>query len=108
MVTAFDQLAAEMATAELGDARLSRRLGLIIGAVARRPGESLPKTLVSAAALEATYRFMSNQSVTPERILAPHIAATCVRAEEAGLVLAIQDTTECEFAGESRQGLGRL
>lgn len=101
-------MAAEMATAKLGDARLSRRLGLIVGAVARRPGKSLPKTLVSTAALEATYRFMSNQSVTPERILAPHIEATGVRAEEAGFVLAIHDTTECEFAGESRQGLGRL
>lgn len=101
-------MAMEMATAELGDARLSRRLGLIVAAVGRRPGKSLPKTLVSTAALEATYRFMSNQSVTPERILAPHIAATCARAEDAGFVLAIQDTTECEFAGESRQGLGRL
>jgi hypothetical protein len=108
MVTAFEHLATEMATADLGDARLSRRLGLIMAALSRRPGESLPKTLVSAAALEATYRFMSNQSVTPQRILAPHIAATCVRAEEAGFALAIQDTTECEFAGESRQGLGRL
>jgi len=108
MAKAFDQLADEMADAELGDARLSRRLGLIVGAIAQRPGKSLPKALVSSAALEATYRFMSNDAVTPERILEPHIAATCVRAQEAACVLAIHDTTECEFAGEPREGLGRL
>jgi hypothetical protein len=108
MVANFDRLATEMASAEFGDARLSRRLGLIVGAIAQRPGKSLPKTLASGAALEATYRFMSNEAVTADRILAPHIAATCDRVEEAGTVLAIHDTTECEFAGESRRGLGRL
>lgn len=97
-----------MARAELGDKRLSRRLGLIVAAFARRPGKSLPKMLASSAALEATYRFMSNEAVTPDGILAPHVAATCARAEEAGLILAIHDTTECEFAGETRRGLGRL
>jgi hypothetical protein len=109
MAIAFDHLAREMAAAELGDARLSRRLGMIVGAIAQRPGKSLPKALVSSAALEATYRFMSNDAVTPERILAPHIAATSVRAEQAECVLAIHDTTECEFAGEEpREGLGWL
>jgi IS4 transposase len=104
----FDHLVDEMADAELGDARLSRRLALIAEAVAKRPGKSLPKALVSDAALEATYRFMSNDAVTPARILAPHIAATSERAEEAGCVLAIHDTTECEFKGDPREGLGRL
>lgn len=109
MALGLDHLAVELADAELGDARLSRRLALIVGAVARRPGQSLPKALVSGAALEATYRFMSNEAVTPERILAPHIAATCERAATAACVLAIHDTTECEFGGEQqREGLGRL
>ena len=108
MTNGFKHLAAEMARAELGDARLSRRLGLIVDAIVQRPGKSLPKTLASEAALEATYRFMSNEAVTPDRILAPHIAATCARVEQAGVVVAIHDTTECEFAGESRRGLGRL
>lgn len=108
MTIDFDHLAEEMAGAELGDARLSRRLGLIVGAIALRPGKSLPKALVSSAALEATYRFMSNEAVTPAGILAPHIAATCDRVAEAGCVLAIHDTTACEFKGEPREGLGRL
>lgn len=108
MTIGFDHLAEEMAGAELGDARLSRRLGLIVGAIALRPGKSLPKALVSSAALEATYRFMSNEAVTPAGILAPHIAATCDRVAEAGCVLAIHDTTACEFRGELREGLGRL
>lgn len=108
MAIGFDHLAKEMAGAELGDARLSRRLGLIVGAIAQRPDQSLPEALVSSAALEATYRFMSNNAVTPAGILAPHIAATCDRVAEAGCVLAIHDTTACEFKGEPREGLGRL
>lgn len=108
MTISFDHLAEEMAGAELGDARLNRRLGVIVAAIARRPGKSLPKALVSSAALEATYRFMSNDAVTPAGILAPHIAASCDRVEEAGFALAIHDTTACEFKGELREGLGRL
>jgi hypothetical protein len=109
MAFVFDQLASEMAQAELGDARRSRRLGLIVEALVTGVGKSLPKALVSEAALEATYRLMSNEAVTPERILAPHVVATCERAEEAECILAIHDTTECEFTGDhARAGLGWL
>lgn len=97
-----------MAGADLGDARLSRRLGQIVAAIARQPGKSLPKALPGPAALEATYRFMSNEAVTPEQILAPHAAATGERCV-GRCILAIQDTTECVFPGATlRDGLGWL
>ena len=101
-------LSEEMSGADLGDARLSWRLGNIVAALSERPGKTLPKALVTSASLEATYRFMSNDAVTPDAILAPHIAATCDRAEAARVALAIHDTTELAFAGEARTGLGRL
>lgn len=98
----------EMASADLGDLRRSRRLGLIVEALVANPGKSLPKALVSTAALEATYRFMSNRAVTPEAIAAPHVAATLNRMQ-GQTVLAIHDTTQLEFSGEDeRDGLGPL
>jgi hypothetical protein len=108
MTFGIERLSKEMAGADLGDARLSWRLGQIVDALGARPGESLPKALQTTAALEATYRFMSNESVIPEAILAPHIAATCERVEAAQVALAIHDTTDCDFPGEARRGLGRL
>jgi hypothetical protein len=108
MTFGIERLSNEMAGADLGDARLSWRLGQIVDALAARPGESLPKALQTTAGLEAAYRFMSNKSVIPEAILAPHIAATCERVEAAQVALAIHDTTDCDFRGEARRGLGRL
>ena len=104
----FDRLSSELAGADLGDERRSQRLGRIADALSDGAGKTLPKALETTAALEATYRFMSNASVTPEAILAPHIAATCDRIEAAGVCLAIHDTTTFVFGGDAREGLGRV
>ena len=100
-------LADELARAEFGDARLTRRLGKIIVAIGLAPSEGLPKAMRTTAALEATYRFMSNPKVTPERILEPHFEATCERASEHEVVLAVHDTTELGLGGQSRAHVGR-
>src|SRR5688500_15693781 len=49
-------LSAEVGEAELGDARLTRRLGQLIDSLWDRPGESFPKALDDAE-LEAADRF---------------------------------------------------
>jgi hypothetical protein len=95
-----------MIGAEFGDKRLSARLPRIVQALALNPSEGLPKALRSEAALEAAYRFMANARVTPDRILAPHLNATCRRAIDAGVVLAVHDTTDFEFGGETRRKIG--
>src|SRR5262245_1247047 len=101
-------LSSEVADADLGDTRLTQRLGLLIDSLADRPGESFPKAL-SDAELEGAYRFFGNGKVTPEAILAPHVRQTVLRATGRGDVLVVHDTTEFEFGGESkREGLGRL
>ena len=61
-------LSAELSGAELGDARLSKRLCLLADRIAERPGESFPKALEDAE-LEAAYRFFGNDQVTPAAIL---------------------------------------
>ena len=97
----------ESVGAELGDARLSQRLELIVESLARNPGDSLPDVMRSGAALEATYRFLGNERVTAEAILAPHAEQTRTRCIAAGRALAVFDTTELRYSGE-RDELGYL
>lgn len=101
-------LSEEFADADLGDARLGRRLGLLADRLAERPGESFPKAL-NDAELEAAYRFFGNDQVTPEGILAPHFRESARRAAELPRIVVAHDTTQFEFAGTTkREGLGRL
>lgn len=97
----------EVSGADLGDARLTRRLGALIESLAKKPKESLPNAMPGEAALEATYRFLGNERVSPEAILAPHVAQTRLRCEQRDRVLAVFDTTEVRLGGE-RLGLGHL
>jgi hypothetical protein len=92
---------------ELGDKRLTKRLVRIVEGLSPDPAVSLPDAARSEAELEGTYRFLGNERVTPQGILAPHYAATSRRAQEAGVVLCAHDTTEFSFSTE-RDGLGRM
>jgi len=101
-------LSTELADAELGDKRLSRRLCLLAERLTERPGESFPKAL-NDAELEAAYRFFGNDQVTPKEILAPHFRQSALRAAELPRVIVAHDTTQFEFTGQTkRQGLGHL
>jgi hypothetical protein len=107
-VAALPALSSEVAAADLGDARLTRRLGGLVDALASRPGESFPKALDDAE-LEGAYRFFGNAKVTPEAILEPHFRQTVRRATAHADVLVVHDTTQFEFGGDKkREGLGRL
>jgi hypothetical protein len=93
---------------ELGDARLERRFGQLMEMMARAPDQSFPHASGdSDAALEATYRFLNNEAVSHEALLAPHHASTLERMRPETEVLVVHDTTEFRFEGD-REGLGRL
>jgi hypothetical protein len=99
----------EFAGAELGDERLTGRLGQLADRLSERPSDSFPHAMVGDAELEAAYRFFGNEKVTPEAILEPHFEATASRTAEYETILVVHDTTEFEFGGEvQREGLGRL
>lgn len=101
-------LATEMAGADFGDARLSRRLGKIVQAVQQAPDKSFP-SMFDDAGLEAAYRFFDNEQVTPERILQPHVAATLGRMADVPVTLVVHDTSTMSFDPEgARRGLGRV
>jgi Transposase DNA-binding/Transposase DDE domain len=102
------ELAEEMSRADFGDARLNKRLGRIVEAVAKAPDKSFP-ALFDDTALEGAYRFFNNEQVTPSRILEPHVTATVARMADEPVTLIVHDTSTMTFDPEgSRQGLGRV
>jgi hypothetical protein len=97
----------EVESADFGDKRLSARLVRVAEQLARSPDKSFPKAAGSDAALEATYRFLGNDAVTPDAVLEPHVAATRDRCAQEQLVFVAHDSTEFRFSSE-REGLGRV
>jgi hypothetical protein len=98
----------EFESSDLGDERLDRRLVDIATQIAAEPGASFPAAAGSDANLEATYRFLNNERVTPSEILAPHVRQTIRRARDAGAVVVAHDTTEFNFGRSAREDLGRV
>jgi hypothetical protein len=98
--------AADLASDNFEDPRLTKRLENIVAAVCRDPTASLPKVL-SSAELEGAYRFFSNPRVTLDAIMAPHFEATRMRVASEQRVRVIHDQTEFSYrAHGKRRGLG--
>lgn len=103
------EITAEFEGADLGDERLNRRLVWLGSQLAEEPGASFPDVAGGDAALEATYRFLGNERVSPGAILAPHVRQTLLRAaRQAGPVVVAHDTTEFNFGDSPRRDLGRV
>jgi Transposase DNA-binding/Transposase DDE domain len=91
---------------EFGDPRLARRGRLVATRVVQNPGLSFPKIFENDIELEGFYRFVRNESVTGEKLLAPHIKNTVRRiGESGGPVLCVHDTTKFTFEGRRNLGL---
>ena len=93
----------ELATANLNDKRLNDRFGEILEAFSNRPNASIPEALGGRAELEAAYRFIGNNKVTPQKILSPHIHSTIKRCKEQKVVIVAQDTSELDFTRPKQQ-----
>jgi len=96
----------EFSKAEFGDRRLEQRLLLIVEQFDGQPDKSYPEAAGGDAALEATYRFLNNSSVTPERILSGHFAASCERVRAVRRTVIAHDSTELSFKRPSMGTLG--
>lgn len=66
----------EIAGFELGDARLNRRLGMILSSMGERPGKSLPTAFQDRTNTKAAYRFFANEKVSEGKILSRHFASS--------------------------------
>ena len=98
----------EMGEAQLGDARLSRRLVRLVERLAEQPSASIPAACSGAGETKAAYRLLSHDAVGWSDILAPHLANSVQRMGAEAVVLCLQDTTELDFNGQATEGLGPL
>jgi len=100
----------ELLSAKLGDRRLEKRLAIIVEAFANLPQASIPQASGLWSKTKATYRFLNNDKVTPEKILKPHQHATQKRAAQKKVVLAVQDTTSLNYTAHAlaTEGLGPI
>lgn len=101
-------LSLEFETADFGDFRLTRRLGITLDAAMKQPDAGFPAQAASAAELEGTYRFLNNENVTPDKILEPHIICTGARCLAEKTILVVHDTTEFSFDPDTTRDLGYL
>jgi len=99
----------ELGSAELGDARRTKRLVRIMSRFMAKPLALIPGASVDWAEAKATYRFMDNAKVEADAILAPHRVRTLERAASHEVVLAIGDTAMLDYTDHPRTiGLGPL
>lgn len=101
--------AQELATADFGDTRLSKRLVRVVADKLAKPTASIPQASGSWAATKATYRFLASEQVAAARIRAAHADATRGRIQHHNTVLVLQDTTELLYTSHPHTtGLGAL
>ena len=104
-MSAFN-LSEELRGCDFGDARLNKRACKVFDALGQRPNISIPAALAGRADIEACYRLMDNDNVTPDKVLQPHVQATYRRVELEDFVLLVQDTTEIDPTRPKQQVTG--
>ncbi len=103
----------EFGGANMGDARLSKRLIKLADRLGDAPSASIPGACNGRAETQAAY-WLFDQARAQKRglgwedVLAPHMARTETCMVEHAVVLCLQDTTELDFNGQDMDGLGRL
>jgi hypothetical protein len=91
------------------DLRHSKRLSHTLKVLGAHPEKSVPEAAGSDAEAQAIYRLWSNEKVTAQQILDGHRDSVVSRGLKAGVVLAIQDTTDLDYSTLSKtSGLGHM
>jgi hypothetical protein len=98
----------ELGAAELGDKRRTKRLVSITRQMSEHPEHTIGGAM-GAADAKAAYRLFSEVDVSPEAILAPHVARTLERMKSEPVVLVAQDTTVLNYTThEESDGFGGI
>lgn len=100
-------IAGEVAGCEFRDARLGKRLGNLLHQLGGSIGSTIPFACQDWASTKAAYRFLSNDDVDEQAILAGHFEATRARAHAScGPLLILQDTTEFSYKRDKPELIG--
>lgn len=102
LMSAFE-LSNELRGCDFGDKRLNERACKVIDVLGQKPNVSIPAAFTTRADIEACYRLMGNERVSPEKVLQPHIEATYLRIEQTDFVVIVQDTTELDLTRPQQQ-----
>jgi hypothetical protein len=107
---AHDWAEEEFGGVDLYDLRLRRRLDELARAFMDRPGKLLPEIYKGdEAGAKAAYRFFSNRQVSMQKLLEGHYGTSVERMRKHKVVLAVQDTTELNYATHvETEGLGPI
>jgi len=88
-------------SAKLGDVRRTKRLVQLAAQLAAHTGQSIVQSLSSSADIEAAYRFIRNEHISPVAIAEAGFAATAHACQAFDCLLALEDTTSLEFSHQS-------
>jgi len=99
----------ELGSADLGDARVNRRLVRLAEDLSANPTASIPQACQGWAETKAAYRFFARKELDWRAIMQPHWERTEERMRACPRVLCAQDSSDLDFTTQpSIQGLGRL
>jgi hypothetical protein len=82
-----------------------------VDSIANRPERSLPEVFEDKSDLELAYRWLNNDQVKFQDIIASHSSSSFERARQYSLVLAVHDTTDIVYPcrdGRLRENLSRI
>ncbi len=102
------RVTSEFENIDLGDPRRDKRIVMTVGKMAQKPNRTVPEAMGGEASLEGAYRIVNNQRVTFEMLGGEHVAKTRERAEAAGAVLVLHDTSTCQFGHAEAEKIGYL
>jgi hypothetical protein len=99
----------QFATADLGDARRTRRLVQLAAQMAGNSSGTIPQQTGSVAAMKAAYRLFASDDVTHAAVCQPHWEQTRERCFRLPMVFLVQDTAELNFTSHVHcAGLGPI
>ena len=99
----------ELAECVFKDERLRKRFRILLEQLSDGTGESIPMACQDWANTKAAYRFLSNERVSEDSILAGHFQSTRERfAATEDMALVLHDTTEFSYHREDGRAIGLL
>lgn len=99
---------AELDGVDLGHKGREARMRELMTGLVIDPTRSIRAAARTKAHEEAFYRLLSKDAVTMTALLKPHISLTQARCAEAAKVICAHDTSNFEYKGSKRKGLGRV
>lgn len=101
MADAREWAESEFQSAQLGDARRTRRLIGMAASFAAHPNASIPQACGGWAQTMGAYRFFAKEELSMKQVLQAHREKTLERCAESAVVLIVQDTTSLNYGSHA-------